>query len=200
MDKYQCYHRWKATKQHLCENSWSAPFGGCWRKEKAWELLWITLYPHHISLSAVLWVRASANCFIPFTVNWLLINLQTNTQRRWVSDNQCLTRVCPWWHHVSQYRVCSCMHVFFTRGGLNLCSLGPTQPSVELHHQSTHSAPTYNSTDTYVYSESSSVRSVKITELKLGDLPTRISWGRCSLSVLLPGTSHLQMWCHWLRG
>lgn len=91
------------------------------------------------------------------------------------------------------------MCIFFTRGGLDLCSLAPTQPSAALLHQSTHSAPTCNSTDVDFYTDSSSDWSAKITQLRLSGSPTRISWGRCSPSGLLPGTSHLQMWCHWLR-
>ena len=36
---------------------------------------------HHISLIVELWVRASASCLMPSTVNWLLINLQINTEQ-----------------------------------------------------------------------------------------------------------------------
>lgn len=99
----------------------------------------------------MLWVRASASCLIPSTVNWLLINLHTNIHSRRVSDSPrqsgVSNRCQPWRQHVSEYRVCSCMGVFFTRGGINLCSPGPTGQSVELLHQSTHSAPTCSSTN-----------------------------------------------------
>jgi len=57
------------------------------------------------------------------------------------------------WVITERVCVCVCVCVLFTRGGLNLCSLGPTQQSVALHRQSTHSALTYNSTDTHFNTE-----------------------------------------------
>lgn len=50
------------------------------------------------------------------------------------------------WHHITE----TSTWVFLTRGGINLCLLGPTQPSVEQRHQPSHSALTYQQQRKYI--------------------------------------------------
>lgn len=138
--------------------------------------------PHHISLIAVLCGIASASSLIPSTVNWLPINLQINTAGQSLTIRAQANRSRLRWHHLQE-----CKRALLTRGGLNPCLLGSTQPSAELHHQSSRSALTYRQdrTDMDLYTESETAKAAgsnKVTSLP--EYPEHVVFFQCFCQTL----------------
>lgn len=142
---------------------------------------------HQISLSAVLWARASASICSPSAVNLLPINLQTKAAA------ECPTGPRHRWQECG---------LLPTRGGSCRCWLALVRPSVALLHRSSHFRPTCRGDRTGRKRALVQTRSVcgSVMCWKQSGRLARISGVCYFLSALPPETSHLEMWCCWPTG
>lgn len=129
-----------------------------------------------------------------------VVDQPAENRRSWVS---------VWCHRSTPVRFW--MPVLLTRGGLDLCLLGPAQLRLERRHPPTGSPPTCSRTggESEAQRRSKGVlrtaaashrERITLDSYCINVQITRIFWGPCSPSAPLPGSSLLWMWCHWLPG